>query len=105
MKPTEAQLAAIVERIVGAVHPQKIILFGSNARGEGKPNSDIDVLVVMPDGAHRRQTTTQIYRAMLGSKLDVDVVVANASDLAKYADTSGLVYKEALREGVSLYAA
>jgi hypothetical protein len=59
----------------------------------------------MPDGAHRRQTTTDVYRALLGSKLDVDVVVATVSDLAEYADTSGLVYREALREGVNLYAA
>lgn len=105
MKPNEAQLAAIVERIVGAVHPLQIILFGSTARGAAGPDSDIDILVVMPDGAHRRQTTTDIYRALLGSRLDVDVVVATVSDLAEYADTSGLVYREALREGVNLYAA
>lgn len=101
----DTQLADIVARIVEAVHPQQVILFGSTARGEAGPDSDIDVLVVMPDGSHRRQATTDIYRALLGSHVDVDVVVATASDLREYAETPGLVYREALTEGVRLYAA
>ncbi|MHB1000116.1 MAG: nucleotidyltransferase domain-containing protein [Armatimonadota bacterium] len=105
MNITDEQLAGVVKRIVDAVHPVRIILFGSAARGEAGPESDIDMLVVVPDGTHRRNTMAIIYRALLGSKVDVDVVVATTSDIEKYAESSGLVYREALTDGVQLYAA
>jgi uncharacterized protein len=105
VKTTDDRIASVVDRIVEAVHPVRIILFGSAARGEARRDSDIDVLVVMPDGTHRRKTMADIYRALLGSRLDVDVVVATVSDLREYGATSGLVYKEALAEGIQLYAA
>ena len=56
-------LAPVVKRIVEAVHPSRVILFGSAARGESGPHSDLDLLIVMPDGIHRRQTARRIYRA------------------------------------------
>jgi len=105
MNISSEKMSEVVERVVQAVHPLRIILFGSTARGQARPDSDIDILVVMPDGTHRRKAMTDIYRALLGSKLDVDVVVATVSDLIDYAGTSGLIYKEALAEGVQLYAA
>ena len=95
----------LVARIVTAVHPLRIVLFGSHARGEALAGSDIDVLVVAPEGAHRRHTAQTIYRALLGFGVAVDVVVATPSDLETYRDTSGLVYRQALREGKDLYAA
>lgn len=105
MTISDARISNAVDRIVDAVHPLRIVLFGSVARGQSRPDSDIDILVVMPDGTHRRDTMTGVYRALLGSKLDVDVVVATVSDLRDYAETPGLVYREALTEGVQLYAA
>ncbi len=99
------QLNEIIRRIVETAHPLRIILFGSVARGQARPDSDIDILVVMPDGTHRRNAMTVIYKAMLGSKLDVDVVVATVSDMKNYGETSGLIYREALTQGVQLYAA
>ena len=95
----------LVERIVGAAHPLRIVLFGSWARDTAGPVSDIDVLVVAPEGSHRLHTAQAIYRALLGSKLPVDVVVATPSDLERYGDAPGTVYRQALREGVELYAA
>jgi len=99
------QLNELIRCIVDMVHPVRVILFGSVARGQARPDSDIDILVIMPNGTHRRDTMTDIYRALLGSRLDVDVVVATVSDLEKYGETSGLIYREALTEGLQLYAA
>ena len=53
---TSELLDDLVERVVEAVHPRRIILFGSGARGDLGPNSDLDLLIVMTDGTHRRQT-------------------------------------------------
>lgn len=100
-----AKLDELVNRIVQAAHPQRVLLFGSSARGEAGRHSDIDVLVVMPDGTHRRHTAQRIYRNLIGFGLPVDVVVATTTDLDRYGDSPGLIYREAIREGRVLYAA
>jgi len=55
-----------VRRIVDCVHPKKIILFGSAVRGDMGPNSDMDLLIVIPAGGHRRKTAQTIYRNLIG---------------------------------------
>jgi len=105
MGTTTLQLDELVKRIVDAVHPLKIILFGSAVRGEMGPDSDLDLLVVMPDGTHRRHTARHIYGRVRGIKVPYDVVVATPSDLEKYGNSIGLIYKTILEEGRELYAA
>lgn len=95
----------LVERIVQAVHPRRIILFGSGARGEMGPHSDLDVLVVMPNGVHRRRTAQAIYRRLMGFGIAKDVVVATEGDLREYGDNPSLVLFPALREGREVYRA
>lgn len=95
----------LVRRIVEVVNPLRIILFGSAARGEMGADSDIDVLVVVPDHTPRRQTERQIYRNLIGFGRGTDVVVATESDLDQYGDNFSLVYYPALREGREIYAA
>lgn len=102
---SDEQLRQVVIRIVQAVHPVRVVLFGSAARGEAGPQSDVDVLVVMPDGAHRLNTAQAVYRNLAGIKVAVDVVVATEGDMSDYKDSPGLVYREALKDGRVLYAA
>lgn len=99
------QLDELVKRIVDAVHPLQIILFGSAARGEMGPDSDFDLLVVMPDGTHRRHTAQFIYRTVRGTKVPYDVVVATPSDLEQYRESVGLIFQTVMEEGRELYAA
>jgi predicted nucleotidyltransferase len=99
------KLDELVRRIVDAVHPLKIVLFGSAARGEVGPESDVDVMVVMPDGTHRRHTAQFLHTRMMGIGLPVDILVATAKDLEMYGDSIGLVCRRVLREGRDLYAA
>jgi uncharacterized protein len=89
----------IVQRIVGAVQPTRILLFGSAAQGRMGPDSDVDLLVVMPDGIHRRRTAQDIYRSLTGLGIAKDIVVATESDVRDYGDNSSLVLFPALREG------
>lgn len=98
-------MSLLVQRVVTAVHPLRIILFGSSARGEGGTNSDIDLLVVMPEGTHRRHTAQLLYHCTRGMGVPLDFLVATPSDLQKYRDHIGLVYKTILAEGRELYAA
>jgi uncharacterized protein len=95
----------LVGQIVEIVHPLRIILFGSAAKGKMGPDSDIDLMVVMPEGTHRRHTAQKLYRGIQGSKVPFDVMVATPGDLAKYGNSPGLIYRDVLREGKEVYAA
>ena len=105
MDEATEQLNKLVNGIVQSVHPQRIILFGSAVRGEMGPDSDFDVLVVMPDGVHRRHTAQHLYGALEGITIPFDLVVATSSDLEKHHHNPGLIYQTVLREGKTLYVA
>ena len=105
MKPDEQKLQELVHRIVEAVHPLRIILFGSAARGEMGPNSDLDVLVVMPEGVHRRQTAQKICQDLMGFGFAKDIVVVTPSDIDQYGKNPYMIIKPALDEGRELYHA
>lgn len=96
-------LAEIVRRIVQVAQPEKIILFGSAARGESRPDSDIDLLVIK-SGVHRRRLAQAIYMSLLGVGRAVDVVVVTPEDVERYRDSPALVIGPALREGKVIYA-
>ncbi len=105
MQLNDQALDRLVRSIVQAVNPLRIILFGSAARGEGGPESDLDLLIVMPDGTHRRLTAQYLYRNLRGIGMPFDLLVATPSDLEEHKDNPGLVYRTILREGKTVYAA
>ncbi|TAK34670.1 MAG: nucleotidyltransferase domain-containing protein [Chloroflexota bacterium] len=105
MEPDPKIIEELVRRIVETIHPLRIILFGSAARGQMGPDSDIDVLVVMPEGTHRRRTMGELHMAMFGLPAAVDILVATTADLEKHKDNIGLIYYRVLREGRDVYAA
>lgn len=94
-----------VERIVEQVHPLRVILFGSVARDEQGPESDVDLLVVMPEGIHKRRTAQTLYQRLRGLPLPVDILVTTEADLDRQKDNPGLIYRTILQEGRQLYAA
>jgi uncharacterized protein len=101
---SEKFLQEIVRRIVAAVQPEKIILFGSAARGEMGPDSDVDFLVIKAC-KNRRETARKIRRRLIGIGIPKDIIVATPEDIERYKDTIGLIYRPALNEGKVLYAA
>lgn len=101
----KSKLDELVRRIVEAVHPLRIILFGSAARGDMREGSDIDVMVVMPEGTNRRETEGQLYIKMLGMMVAIEIVVATPGDLERYGDTKGFIYRTVVREGKDIYVA
>ncbi|MCS6888431.1 nucleotidyltransferase domain-containing protein [Chloroflexus sp.] len=94
-----------MQQIVARVHPRRIILFGSAARGQMHAGSDVDILIVMPDGTHRRQTAQSLYRDLPAVGIAKDLIVVTESDVQRYGDNPSLVLYPALREGKELYAA
>ncbi|MCE2438116.1 MAG: nucleotidyltransferase domain-containing protein [Candidatus Latescibacteria bacterium] len=100
---SDSMLDRLVGEVVKRVNPLRIVLFGSAARDESGEQSDIDLLVVMPEGVHRRRTAQKLYREIKGLRVPFDIVVATAQDLEKHKDNDGLIYKNALKEGIEVY--
>jgi len=101
----QALLDEVVRRVVEAADPERIILFGSAARGELLPDSDLDLLVVKSGVTHRWRLTTRIYDSFSGLGVPVDVVVVTPDDIAKYRDKVGTIIRPALEEGIEIYQA
>ena len=105
MQIDSAFLQDIVQRIVDHVHPQRIVLFGSYARGTAGHESDLDLLVIVPDTVPRRECSVCIYRLLAGIGVSKDIVVVHASDVQRFGNLPGSVLEPALSEGKVLYDA
>ena len=95
-------LEDIIHRIVEVADPDRIILFGSAARGEMGRNSDVDLLIIRK-GGDSHDLTTKIYRNLHGLGTAIDAIVASPEDVERYKDSHALIYKPALREGRVVY--
>lgn len=100
----QSKLDEVIARIVEVANPEKIILFGSRARGTGRPDSDVDLLVVKST-PRRRSLAMAIYRKLVGVGCPVDVIVITPEDIERYGNVPHLIIEPALREGKVVYAA
>jgi predicted nucleotidyltransferase len=96
-------IGEMVRRIVERFDPEKIILFGSYARGTAGPDSDVDLLVVMPVSGSKREQRLAIRIALHGMGLAKDIVVATPEEIERDRDLVGTIVYPALREGRVLY--
>ena len=95
-------LDEIVRRVVEVAWPEKIILFGSAARGEMGPHSDVDLLVVKRD-ADALELMGEIYMNLDGVGAAVDAVVVTPDDVERYRESHALIIKPALQQGRVVY--
>ncbi|MGQ0814411.1 MAG: nucleotidyltransferase domain-containing protein [Gemmatimonadota bacterium] len=98
-------LAEIVRRVVDVARPDRIVLFGSAARGEMRPDSDVDLLVIKSGVEHRRKLAQEIHMNLFGVGAAVDVVVAAPEDIERFGHKVGSILRPALRDGREIYAA
>lgn len=96
-------LAEMVRRIVSQFHPDKIILFGSHARGEAGPDSDVDLLVIMPVEGSKRQKAIEIDMALADRKIPLDLLVVTPEEFERARHQIGAVLRSAALEGRVLY--
>jgi predicted nucleotidyltransferase len=100
-----ALLAEIVRRIVEVASPDRIIMFGSGARGEMKPDSDLDFLVIKAGVEHRRKLVQQVYLNLFGITVPVDVIVVTPEDAEQSRKCIGTIIGPAMQDGIEVYAA
>lgn len=96
-------IAEMVHRIVSRFNPDKIILFGSHARGQAGPDSDVDLLIVMPSHGSKRERAIEIYGLLAGMGVPKDVIVVTPGEFEAYRDAPGTVIRTARQEGKVLY--
>ena len=100
MTETEIQgiLHRIVERITERFRPEKIILFGSYARGTPTADSDADLLIVMNVPGSKRRASVEIDLLLVGIPIPTDIIVVTPEDVERYRDCVENVIRDAIRE-------
>jgi predicted nucleotidyltransferase len=104
-KVAQEVLDAIIQRIVEVAQPEQIILFGSAARGEMGPNSDVDLLVVKSGEFDQGRLLGDIYLNLHGVGQAVDVILVTTEQVERYRNTHCLIIAPALRQGKEIYHA
>ena len=103
----ETTLAGLVQALVEALRPEKIILFGSAARGQAGPDSDIDLFIQVATGADVREAARKGYVAIRPLRpilpRGVDIVVKDRAFVERYGDLVGSVVRSVKRDGKVLY--
>ncbi len=100
----EGTIRQMARRIAEQFHPEKIILFGSMARGDVTPDSDVDLLVIVREVGDRRALRVAMRRAVNGMGLPKDIVVLTADEFETKRRIPGTVAYPADQEGRVLYA-
>jgi len=97
-------IGRMVQEIVTHYHPEQIILFGSQARGDASPDSDVDLLVVMPGDVNRREVAIDILTTLSDMPMPKDVIVTTSREIATRGQLPSTVLHQAIHEGKILYA-
>ncbi len=93
----------IVRRIVQTADPDKVIVFGSRARGDHCPDNDVDILVVAESDEPRYARAGSIYSALANLPVEVDVLVYTAREVHEWSRVPQAFVTIATREGTVLY--
>jgi uncharacterized protein len=96
-------LPEITRRILSVSDPEKIILFGSYARGENDPDSDLDLMVIIKNVEKPRAESNRLRRTLRGMLVPVDLIVATPEQIDRYGDVVGYIYHTAIAEGKTVY--
>lgn len=98
-------LEEIIRRIVACANPEKIVLFGSGARGEMGPASDIDLLVIKSGEFDAGSLTEEIYMNLIGIGQAVDIIVISSLDVERFRNSPYFIVYPALQQGREVYHA
>jgi uncharacterized protein len=93
----------IARRIVEVCQPQKVIVFGSRARGDHRPDSDVDILVVAESDEPRYRRAGRLYTALASLPIEVDILVYTPREIEEWSQVPQAFVTTATREGLVVY--
>jgi len=93
----------VVHRVVAAADPERIMMFGSAARGAMRPDSDLDLLVIKAGRYEYHRVISDIYKSVAGAGIPVEIVLITPEQAERYKDSFCLVIHPALKEGKVIY--
>jgi len=102
---TTEKINEAVKRIIAAANPRKVMVFGSQARGNLNPDSDLDLMVILDEVRGPRAEAVRLRRLLSGLIMAVDLLVVSKEQFQYWRDTPGNVFFEANLEGRVLYEA
>jgi predicted nucleotidyltransferase len=100
---TSEQIESAVRTIVDAAKPERVVLFGSYARGDATDDSDLDLLVIESEVADRAREMVRLRRLLRPLRLPVDVLVVSTDEVAAWSGQPGSALYWALREGAVVH--
>lgn len=100
---TKTHISQAVEILAKAACPEKIILFGSYARGEAREDSDLDFLVIEANPIDRYREMVRLRRALSPMRIPVDIVVKSLNNVDEWRNVPGTLVHEALNKGQVVY--
>ena len=99
----DALVRDIVRRIVDTGQPEKVILFGSQARGDARLHSDFDVLVIKQSDEPRHRRSVPLYVALADLPVEVEVMVYTPEEVEEWSEVPQAFVTTAVREGTTIY--
>jgi predicted nucleotidyltransferase len=102
-EPIAQSIEEMVRRLVERFDPEQIVLFGSHARGTAGPDSDVDLLVILPVSGSKRARQIEMRVALHDIRVPKDIIVVTPEEVARRRDIVGTIIRPALREGKVLY--
>lgn len=96
---TESLIAEAGRRLAEAAPDARVILFGSHARGEAGPDSDLDLLVIEPEFESRRAEFVRLREELRGLKVAIDLVLVSDQHVEEWGHFEGTMLNDALNEG------
>lgn len=103
MVSNEIKINEMVDRIVKEFNPEKIILFGSYADNTVRPDSDVDLLIVMDRAGSKREMAIAIDMAVANIDVPKDIIVITSDELQKYKNVVGTIIYPAYHAGKLIY--
>ena len=108
MRKASHSIDRAIDKMVGIIvrkfRPDRVILLGSHARGDAGPDSDVDLLVVMPVRGQKHKKQVQIRVALHDVRVPTDVIVTTPEDFEWRKEIPGTIEYPAVKEGKVLYA-
>ena len=99
----DSPLEKAIDIIVRVAEPDKIILFGSRAKGDYKKESDYDICIIKKTVKHKRKLAQQIYKFLYGTKIPIDIIVETTERFDELKDNPFMIYNQIAKYGKVLY--